>query len=143
MNKTFFFSTNLFSALDGLSKYREGPASHLIDILFGNQTPGPPLQIKPFITQEEQEDSNLTFFNPLLDESQKQAVRFALCQREVAIIHGPPGTGKTTTVVEIILQAVKNLKMKVRFNHQVTRLTFMSFHLNFHHLPRYNLNCSC
>lgn len=53
------------------------------------------------------------FFNQSLDDSQRQAVRFALCQREVAIVHGPPGTGKTTTVVEIITQAVKNLNMKV------------------------------
>ena len=42
-----------------------------------------------------------------MDESQKEAVSFALSQRELAVIHGPPGTGKTTTVVEIILQAVK------------------------------------
>ncbi|KAL0629415.1 DNA-binding protein SMUBP-2 [Plecturocebus cupreus] len=49
----------------------------------------------------------LTFFNTCLDASQKEAVSFALSQKELAIIHGPPGTGKTTTVVEIILQAVK------------------------------------
>ena len=45
--------------------------------------------------------------NEKLDDSQKEAVRFALRQREVAVIHGPPGTGKTTTVVEVILQAVR------------------------------------
>ncbi|KAB1251416.1 DNA-binding protein SMUBP-2 [Camelus dromedarius] len=49
----------------------------------------------------------LTFCNASLDASQKEAVLFALSQKELAIIHGPPGTGKTTTVVEIILQAVK------------------------------------
>lgn len=53
------------------------------------------------------------FLNPSLDDSQKEAVVFSLNQREVAIIHGPPGTGKTTTVVEIILQAVKQ-GLKVR-----------------------------
>lgn len=49
----------------------------------------------------------LSFYNTTLDLSQKEAVSFALAQKELAIIHGPPGTGKTTTVVEIILQAVK------------------------------------
>lgn len=49
----------------------------------------------------------LTFYNTALDPSQQEAVSFALAQKELAIIHGPPGTGKTTTVVEIILQAVK------------------------------------
>lgn len=48
-----------------------------------------------------------TFYNASLDASQKEAVLFALSQKELAIIHGPPGTGKTTTVVEIIIQAVK------------------------------------
>lgn len=100
-----------FSALDTLTKYREGPAAHLIDVLFGNLPPGPPLQMRPFI---EEGENSCVFFNLDLDDSQRQAVKFALCQREVAIVHGPPGTGKTTTVVEIIIQAVKNLNMKVR-----------------------------
>lgn len=100
-----------FSALDSLTKYRDGPSAHLIDVLFGNLSPGPPLQIRPF-TEEGQ--MLCEFFNPDLDDSQRQAVKFALCQREVAIVHGPPGTGKTTTVVEIITQGVKKLNMKVR-----------------------------
>ena len=50
---------------------------------------------------------NLTFFNTELNESQKDAVRFALEVNEIGLIHGPPGTGKTTTIVEVILQLVK------------------------------------
>ncbi len=54
------------------------------------------------------------FFNKNLNESQKKAVLFALSRPDVAIIHGPPGTGKTTAVVELILQEVR-LGHKVRF----------------------------
>ena len=45
-------------------------------------------------------------FTAELNESQQAAVRFALSASDVAIIHGPPGTGKTTTIVELICQAI-------------------------------------
>jgi len=42
-----------------------------------------------------------------LNPSQQQAIAFALSAKDLAIIHGPPGTGKTTAVVELIRQAVE------------------------------------
>ncbi|NWV69578.1 SMBP2 protein, partial [Malurus elegans] len=83
-------------ALTALKQYRGGPASNLIDVLFFASAPRAFPETKP-----------LEFLNASLDESQREAVSFALAQRELAIIHGPPGTGKTTTLVEIILQAVQ------------------------------------
>jgi hypothetical protein len=42
-----------------------------------------------------------------LNAAQEEAVCFALAAQDVAIIHGPPGTGKTTAVVALIRQAVR------------------------------------
>jgi ATP-dependent RNA/DNA helicase IGHMBP2 len=45
-------------------------------------------------------------FNRGLNDGQRRAVGFGLAASPVALIHGPPGTGKTTAVVELIRQAV-------------------------------------
>ncbi|CAE6428981.1 unnamed protein product [Rhizoctonia solani] len=53
---------------------------------------------------------NLTLMDSYLNDSQKEAVKFALDSPEIALIHGPPGTGKTQTLVEIIRQLVQQGK---------------------------------
>lgn len=71
-----------------------GAQGRLRDCLLGEQTPR--FDNPPKIE-----------FASELNPPQQAAVRFALSSRDVAIIHGPPGTGKTTTLSEIIFQAVQ------------------------------------
>lgn len=47
---------------------------------------------------------------PSLNDSQNKAVNKILRAQDVAIIHGPPGTGKTTTLVQAIAQVLKTEK---------------------------------
>jgi superfamily I DNA and/or RNA helicase len=51
------------------------------------------------------QSTNSSFKNSVLNPSQQKAVEKILAANEVAVVHGPPGTGKTTTLV----QAVKAL----------------------------------
>lgn len=48
------------------------------------------------------------FFNQTLNQSQQEAVRGICSHNPICIVHGPPGTGKTTTLIEAIRQLVKN-----------------------------------
>uniref|UniRef100_A0A0E0KFX7 DNA helicase n=1 Tax=Oryza punctata TaxID=4537 RepID=A0A0E0KFX7_ORYPU len=84
-------------ALIQLSKgIQTDPSANLVPVLFGEN---PPMSSKDV--------AKFSPFNKNLDESQKDAISKALRSRDVFLLHGPPGTGKTTTIIEIILQEVK------------------------------------
>ncbi len=70
------------------------PAARLRDCLLGADVPG----LGPLPEVE--------FFDPGLNEFQREAVRRALAADPVSLVHGPPGTGKTTVLAEVIAQAV-------------------------------------
>lgn len=72
--------------------------SYFMRVLFGVVGPTP-------LNMEKVGD--IEWVDPTLNESQKDAIRFALASEEIALIHGPPGTGKTHTLIELILQMLK------------------------------------
>ena len=74
-----------------LAANASGRLGQLRDMLMGEREPT--FQARPRIPAE---------ISQRLNPSQHQAIRHALAANDLAIIHGPPGTGKTTTVVEVI-----------------------------------------
>jgi len=83
------------AALERVRTARRDRLAELRDVLLGNVSPTFEVA-KPFVPLEH-----------ALNPSQQEAVAFALSAKDVAILHGPPGTGKTTAVVELIRQAVR------------------------------------
>ncbi len=57
---------------------------------------------KPHLCEEE-----IELTNKKLNQFQREAVKRAVCSKELFLIHGPPGTGKTTTLIEVIIQHIK------------------------------------
>lgn len=93
--------------MDRLHGMREAEYSAFVRVLFGLSSPSPlPTDLKNDAEFGEGA-GGIEWIDPSLNESQKEAIRFALASREIALIHGPPGTGKTHTLIELILQLVQ------------------------------------
>lgn len=95
----------LSSTLDTISKV--GHACRIKEVVFEGKKPEYDTHQQGGEQQGLQSSSGWTPIHTHLDQSQKDAVSKALCSRDVVLIHGPPGTGKTTTLVEYIAQEVK------------------------------------
>lgn len=91
-------------SMNRLQKFSDQEYTPFMRVLFGQASPTP-------LPSDLNDPSNplhkLEWNDPSLNGSQKEAIRFALASREVALIHGPPGTGKTHTLIELILQLLK------------------------------------
>ncbi len=75
-------------AMEKLKKMEERKYSALMRVLFGLDAPTPiPSDPRDF----EPETRDIEFMDKTLNDSQKDAIRFVLASREVALIHGPPG----------------------------------------------------
>lgn len=81
-----------------LETMSESSYTYFMRVLFAQISPSP-VDIDSVETLE--------FIDPSLNGSQKEAIRFALGSKEIALIHGPPGTGKTHTLIELILQLLR------------------------------------
>ena len=82
----------MFEALNDVAQARGGRLAELRDVICGMVEPG-------------FRDIYPVRF-PWLNRSQEVAVNNMLCSRDVMIVHGPPGTGKTTTLVEAIAETL-------------------------------------
>lgn len=78
----------MFEALDCVMKAKNNRLAYLRDLFYSHQKAGR-FSFEP-----------MKF--PWLNPTQERAVNEVLWAKDVAIVHGPPGTGKTTTLVEAI-----------------------------------------
>lgn len=87
-----------------MQNFSESEYSSFIRVFFGQSSPTP---LPEDLSDPAYGLDKLEWIDPSLNDSQKEAVKFAILSKEVALIHGPPGTGKTHTLIELILQFLR------------------------------------
>ncbi|KAL7422025.1 hypothetical protein Q5752_003798 [Cryptotrichosporon argae] len=82
------------------------PNRAVIDALVGLRPPTwkEDAQFEVDVETAEGSGRGIKWFGDGLNDSQKEAIRFCLGAEQTACIHGPPGTGKTHTLIELIFQ---------------------------------------
>ena len=85
----------MFDALRRVAEAKGDRTALLRDIIHGGTPLSPPAAVG-CVTRL-----------PWLNAAQEQAVRDILNTREVLVVHGPPGTGKTTTLVEAVSEVLR------------------------------------
>lgn len=83
---------SMFAALSDVMRAKNNTLAHLRDVFLG--------------TAKTQWRALFPIRFPWLNPSQEAAVNHVLAAKDVAIVHGPPGTGKTTTLVEAIYETL-------------------------------------
>ena len=83
----------MFAALTEVMEAKNNRLAHLREVLLGSIAPG----------QRDIQPLRLMWLNL----SQEKAVNRVLRAKEVAVVHGPPGTGKTTTLVEAVYETLR------------------------------------
>ena len=83
----------MFEALDRVMRAKNNRLAHLRDLFYTKS-----------IKTEHFTFSPMRF--PYLNATQEQAVNEVLRAKDVMVVHGPPGTGKTTTLVEAIRETL-------------------------------------
>ncbi len=121
----------MFDALDRVMRSKNNRLAELRDLFYKRPTPNPSRgegSLKSLSADNATSKANQTplpsggggggfvgtcrFFSfaplsfPWLNPTQEQAVNLVLRAKDVAIVHGPPGTGKTTTLVEAIFETL-------------------------------------